>query len=471
MKYDDTYAVKIQSFIKKLENVIEDCPKGEEKVINGMQEVLRMAELFSFKDARLEVYNLNYFFKKVDESIAAGIIDKYVACQFNMKQFALVNNQVGRENGTKLLNRYLVELQNRIGEKGCVCRMYGDNFTMLFEREKLSVVTEYLSGRVMEIAARGLERIALSAYAGYYAVSDNCISAVDIMDRIGMALNVAKHVKKVPYVFFSDEIMKSMDDAKQVESLFWDAIEKEEFLVYYQPKVMTKNYQLVGAEALCRWKHDGELIPPFRFIPVLEQSNLICTLDFYMLEHVCRDISRWLKAGKPVVRVSVNMSRVHLGDEDLLEHVLEIVDKYKVPHEYIEIELTETTTDVDYRELKYIVAGLRNQGISVAVDDFGVGYSSLNLIREMPWKVLKIDRTFLPTGNEEDDEEMQKRIMLKHIIAMAQNLGLECIAEGVETVEQVTLLKENNCYLVQGYLFDRPLPMEEFEVRLEGLLT
>lgn len=428
-------------------------------------------DALNFKDAQLDMYNSNFFIKVAEEKIADGTIGTCVACFFNLKRFSLVNNQVGREKGTKVLKRYLTGLEEKLGKKGYVCRVSGDNFVMLFERELLDMVIDHLNGTIIELHMRGINRISLSAHAGYYVIPEDCKSSSDIMDRISMALSSAKYVQKVPHVFFDEEIMKAVENAKQVESQFAEAIEKEEFLVYYQPKVMLKKYRLAGAEALCRWKHNGELIPPFRFIPVLEQSHLICELDFYMLEHVCRDISRWLKEGKPVVRVSVNLSRVHLGDVDLLEHVLDIIDKYKVPHEYIEIELTETTTDVDYKELKHVVAGLRNQGISVAVDDFGVGYSSLNLIREMPWKVLKIDRTFLPVGNEADDEEVQKRIMLKHIIAMAQNLGLECIAEGVETVEQVTILKENNCYHAQGYLFDRPLPVEEFETRLDGLIS
>ena len=428
-------------------------------------------DALNYKDAQLDMYNSNFFIKIAEERIADGTIGNFAACFFNMKRFSLVNNQVGREKGTKVLKRYLTGLEEKLGENGYVCRISGDNFVILFQQELLDTVIDHLNGAIIELHMRGLNRISLSAHAGYYVIPADCKNASDIMDRISMAFSSAKYVQKVPYVFFDEAIMKSVENAKQVESQFAEAIEKEEFLVYYQPKVMLKKYRLAGAEALCRWKHNGELIPPFRFIPVLEQSHLICELDFYMLEHVCRDISRWLKEGKPVVRVSVNLSRVHLGDVDLLEHVLEIVDKYKVPHEYIEIELTETTTDVDYKELKHVVMGLRNQGISVAVDDFGVGYSSLNLIREMPWKVLKIDRTFLPVGDEADEEEVQKRIMLKHIIAMAQNLGLECIAEGVETVEQVTILKENNCYHAQGYLFDRPLPAEEFESRLEGLVS
>lgn len=143
---------------------------------------------------------------------------------------------------------------------------------------------------------------------------------------------------------------------------------------------------------------------------------------------------------------------------------MEIIDRYQVPHEYIEIELTETTTDIDFQELKRIVSGLREQGVHTAVDDFGVGYSSLNLIREAPWNVLKIDKSFLP---EDEESDMQKQVMLKYMISMFQEMGLECIVEGVETLKQVNLLKENHCYLAQEFYFDRPLPVQEFEKRLE----
>ena len=329
-------------------------------------------------------------------------------------------------------------------------------------------MTKYLSGTMIEVGLKDRKKAMLATHAGYYEITGRK-TAEEVMDRIGMAWNIAKHVKRVPYVFFDEKLMQSVENEKWVESVFDEALQNEEFMVYYQPKVTLKNYRLNGAEALCRWKHDGEMILPYRFIPVLEQSDMICELDFYVLEHVCRDMKRWSEEGKNLVKVSVNLSRVHLGDMDLVEHVLEIVDKYKVPHEYIELELTETTTDVDFRELKQIVIAFRTQGFSVAVDDFGVGYSSLNLIREMPWKVLKIDKSFLPEGDENEEEDTQKKVMLKHIIGMAQNLGLECIAEGVETVEQVTILKENNCYNAQGYLFDKPLPVEEFEERLERL--
>lgn len=436
---------------------------------HGKKYLLEMAETLNYLDRNLDVYNVHFFLKVTEDMIVAGKIDQYVACYFDLKRFSVINSQFGRETGTKLMKRFIDELQQKLGDAEYICRVSEDNFVMLCLKEHLELVMEYLNGKSIEVNLSGMKHLTLSAHAGYYMIPKECKDAEDVIDRARMAVNMAKYVRKVPHVFFDEAIMKSAEDKKRIESLFGEAIANEEFLVYYQPKVDLKQYSLTGAEALCRWRHNGEMIQPFRFIPVLEQSHLICTLDFYMLEHVCKDIRRWLDAGRPVVRVSVNLSRVHLGDVDLVEHVLAIVDKYKVPHEYIEIELTETTTDVDYKELKQIVSGLRGQGFSVAVDDFGVGYSSLNLIREIPWKVLKIDKSFLPEGKEENDEEMQKRVMLKHVIGMAQNLGLDCIAEGVETVEQVALLKENNCYYAQGYFFDRPLPVEEFEEKLAEL--
>ncbi len=469
MKHNDSYAKMVNAFLKKLDNTMDIVSPEQTDVLDNLHELRKMADKLSFRADSIDAYSLNYFFKYMDDRIAAGEIQDYTACRFDMKRFSVVNHQFGREMGTKILNKFIVKLQKGLGEDGCVCRVQGDTFTMLFRKERLAYVTRYLTGTPIEVGYKEKKKAMLCTYAGYYEITEPR-TAEEVMDRIGMAWNLAKHVQRMPYVFFDESMVKSVENEKWVESVFDEALKDEEFLVYYQPKVTLKNYRLNGAEALCRWKHDGEMILPYRFIPVLEQSHLICDLDFYVLERVCRDIARWQAEGKNLVRISVNLSRVHLGEMNLVERVAEIVDRYKVPHEYIELELTETTIDVDFRELKQIVIAFRTLGFSVAVDDFGVGYSSLNLIREMPWKVLKIDKSFLPDGSEDSDENTQKKVMLKHIIGMAQNLGLECIAEGVETTEQVTILKENNCYHAQGYLFDKPLPVEEFEDRLNRLM-
>ena len=424
-----------------------------------------IAKDLSMFDNDLMVYPLTFFLATVKNLISQGRIGEFGGVYFNIKHFSSINDRFGRDCATNIMKQFIHGIQEKILYEECICRVGGDNFVVLFKKDNLNIIKNYLSG--MPITFNDEEAVTVTTTAGYYMIPEATESATDVMDRISTAYQLAKSVYKRPFLFYDDEIMQHQTHVKEIEMMFPSAIENEEFKVFYQPKTQLNNYQLAGAEALCRWFRNGKVISPGEFIPVLEGSKAICTLDFYMLDHVCRDIRRWLDEGREAVKVSVNLSRLHLGDEDLLESILRIIDKYKVPHHFIEIELTETTTDVDYKELKKIVYGLREQDISTSVDDFGVGYSSLNLIREMPWNVLKIDKSFLPTQEEEDNDPSKVK-MLRHIITMSQDLGLECIVEGVETAEQVKLLKDCKCYLAQGFYFDRPLPVKEFEQKLES---
>lgn len=424
-----------------------------------------IAKDLSMFDNDLMVYPLTFFLATVKNLIRQGRIGEFGGVYFNIKHFSSINDRFGRDCATNIMKLFIHGILEKILYEECICRVGGDNFVVLFKKDNLNIIKNYLSG--MPITFNDGETVTVTATAGYYMIPDATESATDVMDRISTAYQLAKSVYKRPFLFYDDEIMQHQTHVKEIEMMFPSAIENEEFKVFYQPKTQLNNYQLAGAEALCRWFRNGKVISPGEFIPVLEGSKAICTLDFYMLDHVCRDIRRWLDEGREAVKVSVNLSRLHLGDEDLLESILRIIDKYKVPHHFIEIELTETTTDVDYKELKKIVYGLREQDISTSVDDFGVGYSSLNLIREMPWNVLKIDKSFLPTQEEENNDPSKVK-MLRHIITMSQDLGLECIVEGVETAEQVKLLKDCKCYLAQGFYFDRPLPVKEFEQKLES---
>lgn len=424
-----------------------------------------IAKDLSMFDNDLMVYPLTFFLATVKNLIRQGRIGEFGGVYFNIKHFSFINDRFGRDCATNIMKQFIHGIQEKILYEECICRVGGDNFVVLFKKDNLNIIKNYLSG--MPITFNDGETVTVTTTAGYYMIPEATESATDVMDRISTAYQLAKSVYKRPFLFYDDEIMQHQTHVKEIEMMFPSTIENEEFKVFYQPKTQLNNYQLAGAEALCRWFRNGKVISPGEFIPVLEGSKAICTLDFYMLDHVCRDIRRWLDEGREAVKVSVNLSRLHLGDEDLLESILRIIDKYKVPHHFIEIELTETTTDVDYKELKKIVYGLREQDISTSVDDFGVGYSSLNLIREMPWNVLKIDKSFLPTQEEEDNDPSKVK-MLRHIITMSQDLGLECIVEGVETAEQVKLLKDCKCYLAQGFYFDRPLPVKEFEQKLES---
>lgn len=433
-------------------------------VLNERSYTVKLNEQMALMDSELGTYSLPFFLTSARALIEQCRITEFGAAYFNLKHFSTINESLGRDMANKTMKSFTQGIQDHLSSDECICRIGGDNFIMLFHKNNLDFVKEYLTGTQV-VYGKEHETIDVTTYAGYFLITDDTVSPSDIMDRACTAYYLAKNVYKRPYLFYDKEIMERQSKIKEIESIFPSAIANEEFKVFYQPKTQLNNYQIAGAEGLCRWFRNGKIVPPGEFIPVLEGSKAICTLDFYMLTHVCRDIRRWLDEGRGAVKVSVNLSRLHLGDEGLLDTIIGIIDQYNVPHEYIEIELTETTTDVDYKELKKIVCGLREQNISTSVDDFGVGYSSLNLIREMPWNVLKIDKSFLPTREENHDPSKIK--MLRHIITMSQDLGLECIVEGVETAEQVKLLKECKCYLAQGYYFDKPLPVNEFERKLD----
>lgn len=430
---------------------------------NRIQEA---AKRFAFFDDD-GYHNFRYFVRYLQRTDIEGKLAGRAALHFNLKHFSLVNKQIGRNLGSMVMHSFFSALEEMISEKGAICRIGGDNFAIICDRECLNDVLGYLSGAAVVYDVHSGDRIMVSASVGVFLIPDDFVmeDVGDILDKIIAASTAAKINGKQNIVFFSNEMLAEKDKVMRIQHLFPKAIEKEEYHVFYQPKVNINTGEIVGAEALCRWFRGGKIVPPLEFIPILEQGLEICKLDFYMLDHVCRDIRRWLDEGRKVVRVSVNLSRKHMVDIDLLEHLLEIVDRNNVPHEYVEIELTETTTDVEFRDLKRVVNGLRQAGICTSVDDFGMGYSSLNLIKEIPWDVMKVDKNFLP--EDENSDGGIKDVMFHYVVGMARAMGLECIAEGVETQAQVRALRNNKCDLAQGFLYDKPLPVDEFEKRLD----
>lgn len=441
-------------------------------IVRAMQSFISRNRLVGFVE-KLAFYdgegypNINYFSRYLEKVNEKGVFPGKTALQFNLRHFALINQEIGRESGDVVMRRYFEEVQKVVGEDGVVCRMGGDNFLALVRNDVLQQVLFMLEGFPVTYDEERGKRVMVSAYAGVYVIPDDFVfdQPGSIFGKVIPAGQEAKFSPESNIVYYTEKTNLRKEHAMRIRMLFAAGMDNDEFRAYYQPKVDVVTGRIVGAEALCRWIRDGKVVPPMEFIPILEQNTDICRLDFRMLDMVCKDIRRWLNEGREVVRVSVNLSRKHLLDVDLLEHLMKIIDENKVPHEYIELELTETTTDVEFRDLKRVVGGLRKAGIFTTVDDFGIGYSSLNLIREIPWDVLKLDRCFLPTDDDIEDGGVTG-LMFSHVVSMARSMGLECVAEGVETKKQLELLKTNNCLIAQGFLFDRPLPVGEFEQRL-----
>ena len=411
--------------------------------------------------------NLRSFQHQLQRCITDGSIKGKTAFRYNLRHFTLVNQEFGRKTGDIVMKNHYNTLTGIIGQRGILCRLGGDNFMGYCDNTVLGNVLTYLTEATVLYDRNDGKCINIASTVGVYTISatERIPALGEIFEKIITAFSAAQSGGKDRVVFYNKSLVVNKEKSMRVQQMFPDALKNEEFKVFYQPKVNIETGELVGAEALCRWFHDGAIIPPIEFIPMLEETNDICQLDFYMLDHVCRDINRWISEGRKSIRVSVNLSRKHMMNVNLLQTLLKIIDRHNIPHSCIEIELTETTTDVEFNDLKRVVRGLQKVGIYTSVDDFGIGYSSLNLIRELPWNVIKVDRSFLPVENEEKEEI--NSIMFKYVVAMAKELGIEVIVEGVETEYQLNILKNNNCDLAQGYFFDRPLPVNEFESKMD----
>lgn len=398
---------------------------------------------------------------RIKEMIEGNTLAAYNAYYFNLSRFSLVNKKFGSKETDRIIVRYCRALKEQLEADECLGRLGGDNFFALVHKEKTDAFLKLLSG-VSVYGLQGGEEasVIVSAVAGVLELDETMLLSGQIIDDCNTALNIAKHVEKKPYVFVTDEIRMRSYKQKQIVSGFMEALKKHEFCVYYQPKVHTENYNIVGAEALVRWIQGGKVISPAEFIPIIEQNSMICALDFYVLEQVCRDIGEWLAKGIEPIRVSVNFSRKHLMNANLAKEIMSVLDKYETESKYIEVELTETVDEAESDMLVAFMEEMKGYNVSMSIDDFGTGYSSLNMLRSFPVDVLKIDKSFIDNLEEND------RIVLSNIINMATELQMEVVVEGVETMQQLEYLRENNCRIVQGFLFDKPMPKEQFERKI-----
>ncbi|MBR4726152.1 MAG: GGDEF domain-containing protein [Lachnospiraceae bacterium] len=412
--------------------------------------------------------NLRSFKRFLEKANENGGLYGYTAGCFNLKNFTLINQEIGREKADVAMKNYISLISSLAGYDSVVCRMGSDNFVLVFRNERTKKIIDALSGMPVSYDKKKDKRVLLSANAGFFRIPEGYVYKNHnvIMEKIVSTAMMARQNEKTLTLFYEEDFSDITARNVQFLDKMSNAIDKGEFRVFYQPKIDIRTGNIIGAEALCRWFCDGKVIMPEEFIPQLEQSLEICRLDYYMLDMVCRDIRRWLVEGRKAIKISVNLSRKHLVDADLIDHIMEIIDKHEVPHRYIEIEMMEPSTDFGFNNLKKLVASLQEEGVYTAVDDFGKGYSSLNLIREIPWNVLKIDRSFLPLDT--DKKNSTRSLIYSNVVAMARDLGIECITVGIETAKQIETLRNCRCYFAQGFVFDEPLPVSKFEKKLEN---
>ncbi len=430
-------------------------------VVFGRFRMINAIKQIGLTDQLTGLPNTGGFLTYVDEVINRGELTKYNAFYFNLARFSLVNKRFGTKETDTIIYRYAKEVSNFLQKGECLGRLGGDNFVAIIKKER---TTEFLD-LLAEVKTYGMMNnqvipVSISAVAGITEINGPVPHCGTLIEDCATALHMAKHVTKQPYAFVSEEMKQKFYEERQYVARFADAIKNKEFKAYYQPKVQTDDFSIIGAEALVRWESNGRLIPPGEFLPIFERNGMICTIDFYILEQVCSDIRSWLDKGIKPGRISVNFSRKHLSNPNLAEEIMQILDKYEMESRFVELELTETVSEEESEQLISFMNKMKAYNVYMSIDDFGTGYSSLNLLRFFPVDVLKIDRSFIDTLETND------RIILSNIIRMAGELGMSVVAEGVEDFYQLECLKEMDCKVVQGSLFDSPMPRDVFERKM-----
>lgn len=433
------------------------------KIIGGYLLKLRSQEGINkliHTDALTGSYNIAYF-----NTMAAKILlnhpnQKYAVIYMDIDKFKLINDKYGYSVGDYILIEFAKVLLNYIEEDELYGRGEADKFIVLLkikDEEDLSRRIHELFDRLAQIKKTELDNFRMSIIAGAYIIDDLENMSV-IVDRANIARKNITERHHSNYQLFDESMKSSLVMQKELESVMEDALRNDEFLVYYQPKFNLYSNKVCGSEALVRWMHDGSLISPGNFIPVFEDNGFIVEVDFYVFAQVCKSLRELIDSGHKVYPVSVNFSRTHLKNNSIINRLEETIQKYDIDPKLIHIEITESAVAIGDSFAPTLLNEIHNLGFKLSMDDFGSGLSSLNSLRRLPFDILKLDKDFF----QYDVITQRERVVISNIINLAKELDMEIVAEGIETEEQAQFLRNIDCPVVQGFLFSRPIPYEEF---------
>lgn len=421
----------------------------------GKTEKNKLTGLF----ARNPFFTQTETFLRVNET-AAG---KYCLVAIDIEHFKLFNEWYGQVTGDKLLREIGAHLNKMRQEFGGIAGyMGGDDFVIVLPNDEK--VLENLKCRITGfVRAYGGHTGFLPAF-GFYIIDDISLSVSQMYDRAILAQETVKGNYAVRCAYYSSDMKTRLENNHVLLAEVQAGLERDEFIYYLQPKCNLNTGKIVGLESLVRWKHPEKgIVAPGYFIPVMESNGLITELDMKVWEQVCQTLQDWIKSGHKVIPISVNVSSVDIYAIDVVEHFKNLVRKYGLPPEYVELEITESAYVEEYKVITGVAEALRNAGFTVLMDDFGSGYSSLNMLKDVNVDVLKIDMKFLKMDENTMDKGMG---ILEAVTRMANIMGLRMIAEGVETEDQINYLLNMGCIYGQGYFFYKPLPVEEIKVLL-----
>ncbi len=476
MLRDNFYArMSIESFISDhsipIILILTGCAVLVILVLYNMLKNSRRIQKLMYKDTDFDIWNLNYLKYRASLKLTEDRVLKYAIVYTDICQFKSYNAIYGWHAGQQILELSIKEISAQIDSvKELYARSYGSHFVLFVCYENMESLKRRMTDMADRISDRIYEQtgIRMAQAMGICAVEQEDTDIQLALSYAIQAVDPLKDSHSNAIRIYDDTLREQLRERHEREKLLDSVDFQKDFVAYYQAKVDIRNEQIVGAEALVRFMDptdNGAIRAPGFFVPYYEQTGRITEIDFFVMESVCQMLRRRIDEGKRVVPVSCNFSRMHFVKDGFPEKFEAVINKYQVPKELIEVEITETLVveEMQQQKVKENVAILRANGVRLSIDDFGSGYSSLGVFEQIPASVIKLDRSFL-LNNENRTRQVQ---IMKNIVNLAKDLEAQVVCEGVETQNDTELMMEIGAYVAQGYRYCKPVPEREFE----GMLT
>lgn len=428
-------------------------------------------EHIAFADPVTQGVSWAKFQAEAQRAISDAPPKTYLLISIDIYNFKLINESFGSGEGNKTL-RYVHRIIKRHMRDGeLICRVSSDVFNLLIYNIPEPEIKKWLSEIVSDLNSYN-EHAAYKYYlqitSGIYVIDEPALGLITMQDRANMARKVAKRsVSYEPsnYSFYMDTERKRLSRERDMDNRMLTALENHEFEVYLQPKIDLNTGFVAGAEALVRWNDpQSGIIPPNLFIPFFEKNGFITKIDLFVFEEVCKLLRKWIDEETKPIPVSANLSQIHLKNPAFLAEFEAVYKKYEIPASLLEIEITESIVFENLEFLIHVIDQIHAIGFRCSLDDFGSGYSSLNILKDIRVDTIKIDKAFLDSKAQNVG---RTKSIIKSVVELAKNLHMKTVTEGVETQEQAEFLKSIDCDMAQGFLFSKPVPITEFEAFLK----
>lgn len=440
-------------------DLLDNVEESTTQKIEELEKTVESLNKAVYTDITTKIGNRDYFIKKTIEVLNRDEKKEFTLIGFQISNIGKVNQMFGPTEGDRLV-RYTAQKLRMHAVKGSVYAIVQSNlFALLLPSQEDSDILPWVEAMTDDIEhCTDLFKVELRF--GIYKIADKSEKISEMISRMVLAQRSVGGGSKVNYVFFDEEMNRQYEENRKMCQEMEQALESRKFVMYLQPMVDLHTRKIYSAEALVRWEHEKKgLLSPYAFLPVFENTNLMLKLDYYMWEEACKTIRRWIDNKLEPLPLMLNISPIHLNDVGFIAILSGLLEQYKLQKNMLVLELPERALTGGNEDAIRIVNQIAASGYSICIDNFGGLHSPVNLLRDMPVSMVKLDRKFLTENSKNEEGET----ILRYLIAMAKELDLMVVTEGVETLQQVNFLTEIGCDIAQGYFFSKPVSLRAFD--------